>query len=145
MKKALLIILALAMVFSMAACGGGGKAEETRQTAIDTYNLDVKSTEEQPMSSERATKDQLKALKNDYFKGTMLFLEGSEFENVTYGDVKEYLGVDASYYYYEDSLVEKQCFVWQAEEDDNARLLVSFQDSDGKIYGIGSSNLGVSD
>lgn len=144
MKKAIILIMAVVLAVSLTACGGNGGGKEQKadalQTAIDTYQLDMKSTEEQAMSSERATKDQLKALKSDYFKGTLMF-EGTEFENVTYGDIKDQLGVDASYYYFEDSLVGKQCFVWQAEESDNATLLISF--ADGKLYGLGSSNLGV--
>lgn len=148
MKKALIIVMTFLMVVSVVACssnedGDGGKGQEASalQTVIDTYQLDMTSTEEQPMSSERATKDQLKALKNDYFKGTMTF-KGTEFENLTYGDIKDQLGVDASYYYYADSLVEEQCFVWQSEESDNAKLLISF--ADGKLYALGSANLGVS-
>lgn len=144
MRRAIVAVMAVVLAFSLTACGGNGGAspekEDALQTAVDTYKLDLKSTEEQAMSSERATKDQLKALKNDFFKGTMMFT-GTEFENLTYGDIKDELGVDASYYYYEDSLVETQCFVWQAEESDNARLLISFVD--GKLYGLGSSNLGV--
>lgn len=142
MKKAIIMILAVVLAVSLTACGSDGgdkdKKADALQTVIDTYNLDMASTEEQAMSSERVTKDRLKALKNDYFKGTMIF-EGTEFENLTYGDIKDQLGVDASYYYYEDSLVGNQCFVWQAEESDSAKLLISF--TDGKLYGLGSSNL----
>lgn len=143
MKKALLILLALAMVFSVVACSGGGEGDnggdkgekDALQTAIDTYNIDLESGEEQPMSDERATKDQLKALKTDYFKGTLMF-EGTEFEDVTYGDIKDELGVDASYYYLNG---EEQCFVWQADGADSSKLLISFLD--GKLYGLGSANL----
>lgn len=150
MKKALLIILALMMVISITACGGGNSGgkdgdngdkeqkPDALQTAIDTYKLNMDSSEEQAMSEARATKDKLSALKNDFFKGTMMF-EGTEFENLTYGDIKDQLGVDASYYYLNG---EEQCFVWQAEGNDSAKLLISFLD--GKLYGLGSANLGVS-
>lgn len=93
MKKALLIILALMMVISVTACGGndggkdGGEKADALQTAIDTYKLDMESSDEQAMSEERATKDALSALKHDYFKDTLMF-EGTEFEDVTYGDIK---------------------------------------------------------
>ena len=144
MKKALLIIMVLAMVFSVAACSGGGdegdkgdkeQKADTLQTAIDTYKLDMESSEEQAMSEERATKDQLSALKHEFFKDTMMF-SGTEFEDLTYGDIKDELGVDASYYYCN---AEEQCFVWQAEGNDAAKLLISFLD--GKLYGLGSANI----
>lgn len=142
MKKALLIILALMMVISVTACGGGddggkdgGEKADALQTAIDTYKLDMESSEEQAMSEERATKDALSALKHDYFKDTMMF-EDTEFEDVTYGDIKDELGVDASYYYCNG---EEQCFVWQADESDASKLLISFLD--GKIRGLGSANI----
>lgn len=142
MKKALLIIMTFLMVISVTACGGndGGNdiPADPLKTAVETYGLDLASTEEQEMSSERATEDQLSALKHEFFKDTMMF-EGTEFEDLTYGDIKEELGVDASYYYFEDSLVEKQCFVWQADGNDNAKLLISF--TDGKLYGLGSANI----
>lgn len=142
MKKALLIIMTFLMVISVTACGGNGGGKDTPadplKTAVETYGLDLASTEEQTMSSERATKDQLSALKHEFFKDTMMF-EGTEFEDLTYGDIKEELGVDASYYYFEDALVEKQCFVWQADGNDNAKLLISF--TDGKLYGLGSANI----
>lgn len=140
MKKALHIILALTMVFSVTACGGGDGGSNAKadalQTAIETYNVDMESAEEQPMSEDRATKEQLSALKHDFFNDTMMF-SGTEFEDLTYGDIKDELGVDASYYYLN---TEEQCFVWQAEESDSSKLLISFLD--GKLYGLGSANIG---
>lgn len=144
--KAIIMILAVVLAVSLTACGGnngeneGSKEQkaDVLQTVIDTYKLDMTSTEEQAMSEERATKDQFSALKHEFFKGTMMF-EGTEFEDLTYGDIKEELGVDASYYYFEDALVEKQCFVWQADGNDNAKLMISF--TDGKLYGLGSANI----
>lgn len=49
------------------------------------------------------------------------------------------LGAGASYCYFEDALAEKQCFVWQADGNDNAKIPISF--TDGRIYGLGSSNI----
>lgn len=147
MKKALLIIMTFLMVISVTACGGndggngGGKdtPADPLKTAVETYGLDLASTEEQTMSSERATKDQLSALKHEFFKDTMMF-EGTEFEKLTYADIKEEFGVDASYYCFEDDLVEKQCFVWQADGNDAAKILISF--TNGILYGLGSANIG---
>lgn len=155
MKKALLILLALVMVFSVVACSGGDKGDSDKggagdggdkvekdalQIAIETYDLDMESTEKQPMSDERATVDQLKSLKVDYFKGTMSFA-GTEFEDVTYGDIKDELGVDASYYYLNDSNpnIPKQCFVWLGDGDDNAMITICF--TDGKLNILTSQNL----
>lgn len=137
MKKLAVIIMSILMVFSITACGGKESKDPIKAVA-EVYGLDLKSTDEQEMSTERATKDKLSSAKHDFFKDTMMF-EGTELENLTYDDIKAELGVDASYYYFEDALVEKQCFVWMAESKDASKLLISF--TDGKLYGLGSANL----
>lgn len=141
MTKAILMIMAVVLAISFTACGDK-KQNDTKgdvmDTLVSTYSLDLKSTNEQAMSTERATKDKLSALKHDFFKDCMMF-EGTEYESLTYSDIQAELGVDASCYYFEDGLVEKQCFVWMADGDDTAKLLISF--TDGKLYGLGSANI----
>lgn len=153
MKKALVIFMVCLFTFSLVACGKDkdGKKDpkdSTQETSAPadsieevakTYNLDLKSTEQQKMSDERTTKEQLAKIVHEYFKD-VTFLDGTEMANVTYADIKAQLGVDASIYYFEDALVTKQCFIWQASDSDNAKFLATF--SEGKLYAIGSSNVG---
>lgn len=142
MKKVLILIMAFLAVGPAAPCGENCRKDTkagTLKSVTDRFGLDPKSAEEQKMSSERATYDQLDALKHGFFKDIMIF-DGTEFADLTYDDIKAQLGVDASYYYLEDALVEKQCFVWQAEGNDAVKLLISF--TKGKIYGLGSANIG---
>ena len=53
MKKLISAILLLTMVFALVACGGN-KYNNTENN--NPYNLDMKSTENQKMSADRASK-----------------------------------------------------------------------------------------
>ena len=57
MKKFLIIMISIVMVFSFAACGGNGGNGESggSSESSNAYNLDMKSTETQPMSTKRAS------------------------------------------------------------------------------------------
>ncbi len=140
MKKTLAILMLAVFMLSLVSCGGG-KTENTDPiaAAAETYGLDLASTEEQQMSAERTTREKLNQMVHEYLKGNNYF-DGTELENVTYADLKEQLGVDASYYYFEDALVSKQSFVWIAGDNDKAKFIASF--SEGKLYATGSTNVG---
>ena len=58
-SKMITLLLTLAMVFALAACGSGDGGNGGEQANDNPYNLDYKSTEVQPMSDERATKETL--------------------------------------------------------------------------------------
>ena len=133
MKKFLILMISIVMVFSFAACGGnGGNSEVT-----NAYNLDMKSTEAQPMSTERATIEVLRETAQTYLGGYNYF-EGTEQANLTYNDIKEHIGVDASEYRYDDSL-QAELYVWYVDGDDNASLNIWF--IDGKINACGAINI----
>lgn len=132
MKKLLIVMISVIMVLSMAACGGSGNKGND-----NPYNLDMKSTEVQPMSEERASIDVLRETFYTYLGGLNYF-EGSEQEKLTYSDVKDHIGVDPSEYRYDENY-EAELYTWYADGDDNVILSIWFKD--GKIYACGAFNI----
>ena len=111
MKKLLIAMISVIMVLALTACGGGngnssnsGSNGESSSSAVseNPYNLDMKSTEVQPMSNERATIEVLRETAETYFGGLNYFV-GSEQANLTYNDVKEHIGVDAAEHRYDET------------------------------------------
>lgn len=88
------------------------------------------------MSEERATTAQLDSVMHDYLKGVTYF-GYDPTEKITYADLKEQIGVDATIYYAEGTI--KQSFVWEASDNSTAKFLATFVD--GLLYGTGSANL----
>lgn len=156
MKKLFAILLVLTMILSFAACADSDKSDDT--TANDKSNtensndddggekvtpveeifgLDLASSEEQPMSSERGERDAIYAAVKAYF-GDALIFSGTDFAKMTYHDLKELIGVDASYYYY-NAETSEQTFVWLTSDHETAKLTFSFRFDE--LYGMGSSNM----
>ena len=65
MKKFLILMISIVMVFSLAACGGNGGSGGSSESS-NAYNLDMKSTEAQPMSAERASAEVLRETAQTY-------------------------------------------------------------------------------
>ena len=144
MKKIIILMMSLVMVLSFAACGGesssqgGGNSEKTSSTVNDNpYNLDKKSTETQPMSTERASMEVLRETAHTYLGGLNYF-EGAEQANLTYDDVKEHIGVDATVYRYDDNR-QAELYIWYVDGDDKASLNLWFVD--GKLNACGVYNI----
>ena len=159
MKKLVVLALGTAMALTLAACGGNGnnnnnnnsnsgnnsvtesKVESQVESQVsenqNPYNLDMKSTEAQPMSKKRASKDVLRETATTYFGGLNYF-EGAEQANLTYEDVVAHIGVDPSEYKYDENL-QAELYTWYADGDDKASLNVWFVD--GKINASGNYNL----
>ena len=139
MKKLLILMISIVMAFSLAACGGNGGNGDNGGTAETTnaYNLDMKSTETQPMATERASAEVLRETAQTYFGG-MNYFEGTEQANYTYDDVKEHIGVDASAYCYDETL-KAELYIWYVDGDDKAMLNVWFVD--GKLNASGAINI----
>lgn len=148
MKKFFAMLLALTMALSLAACGGGsngggsdtndnsGSAEESK-SVVEVYGLDLESTEEQPMSEERGEREALYTTVKDYFGDVMMF-SGTDFAKMTYDDLKELLGVDATYYYYDENS-SAQAFVWEASDKETAKLAFFFRFDE--LYALGLTNM----
>ena len=138
MKKFLILMISIVMVFSFAACGGnGGNGESGSPESSNAYNLEMKSTEAQPMSTERASVDVLRETAQTYLGGYNYF-EGTEQANLTYNDIKEHIGVDASEYRYDDTQ-QAELYIWYVDGDDKASLNVWFVD--GKLNACGAINI----
>lgn len=139
MNKILAILLALTMVFALAACGGdkdGGSDKGGTQTNDNPYNLDYKSADLQPMSSERASKEAL--LEATEFYTTNMSDTSKELNKKTYADVAELIGVDASEFQYFESYSQYR-YTWYLEGNDGPALLVVFNSVDGTFYSASSS------
>ncbi len=138
MKKLLAMLLALMMVFTLAACGGGGNGGgDASKPVEEVYGLDLESTEEQPMSAERGERDAIYTAVKDHF-GDVTMFSSTEFAKMTYNDLKELIGVDASYYYY-DADSSAQVFVWETSDYETAKIAFWFRFDE--LYALGSSNM----
>ncbi len=132
-KRWLTLVLALVMALGLVACGG-----EKAKPVEEVYGLDLNSTEEQPMSSERAPRETLyNAVKGRF--GDMTMFLGTNFEKMGYNDVKEVLGIDATYFFYDEDSAA-QAFVWLTSDSETSKLAFWFRN--GELYALGSTNLG---
>lgn len=137
MKKFLALMISIVMVFTLTACGGDNGNNGGSTGNSNSYNLDMKSTEAQPMSKDRASADVLRETAQTYFGGLNYF-EGTEQANLTYDDVKGHIGVDASEYRYDENR-QAELYIWYAKGDDEASLNVWF--INGKLDACGAINL----
>ena len=138
MNKILAILLVLTMVFALAACGGGNKGgtENSGEQANDNpYNLDYKSADLQPMTSERASKEALLEATEYYTNG--LSTASEEVTKQTYADMAAHIGVDASEFQYFESWGQYR-YTWYLEGNEGASLLAVFN-TDGTLYSVTSS------
>lgn len=144
MNKILAILLALAMMLALAACGGnsGNSGDSTNSTnsggeqANDNpYNLDYKSADLQPMTSERASKEALLEATEYYTNGLSTVSE--EVTKQTYADMAAHIGVDASEFQYFESWGQYR-YTWYLEGSEGASLLAVFT-TDGSLSSVTSS------
>lgn len=147
MNKLLAALLALTMLLALAACGGGNSgsgsgggepAPSASPTVAERFNLDLESTEEQPMSEERLDRETLYTATKNHF-GDVTMFSGTEFEKMTYDDLKELLGIDATCYYYDENS-SAQAFVWKTSDRETAKLAFFFRFDE--LYALGSANMG---
>lgn len=138
MNKIFALLLAAAMMLAFAACSGGnnGDAEKGGEQANDNpYNLDYKSADLQPMTSERASKEALIEAGNYYTSGLSSVSE--EVTKQTYADMAAHIGVDASEFQYFESWGQYR-YTWYLEGNEGASLLAVFT-TDGKLFSVTSS------
>lgn len=126
------LFLSLVMIFALAACGGGTGGSGA---SADPYNLDYTSEELQPMSEERASKDTLLEAK-EYFIGG-LQSSPAEFSKMTYKDMAEHIGTDASEFQYFDSYKQYR-YTWYVEGNEGPCLTAAF-DANKNLYAVTAS------
>lgn len=136
LKTLATILLTLTMLFALTACGGTKESKDPIADVAETYNLDLTSSDVQEMSADRAESATLSSLVHDYFED-VTFFSGTDKEKLTYNDLKEQIGVDASNYYLDGS---RHVFTWIAS-DDEVRKFAAWFGAEGELYAIGSSNL----
>lgn len=142
MKKFFAILMALMMIFAMVACSSSDNDSsdnggEKSKPVEEVFGLDLESTEEQPMSEECGERDALYAAVKNHF-GDRTFFSGTDFAKTTYDDLKELLGFDATYYYYDED-ASAQTFVWKTCDHENSKLAFFFQFDE--LYALGSVNM----
>ena len=138
MKKSIALMLAVLMTLSLAACGGGGGSSD-KGGALP--GIDMKSTDIQAVTSDRATLEVLNETFFTYLGGLNYFTEGDAQSKLTYADLKEHIGVDCSDYRYEEEY-QRGVYTWYAQEDDACVLALFFGDN-GKLIAAGAYNLSL--
>lgn len=121
-RKLLLCLLASALIFSLSACGGA----KGNQAVAEAFGLDLESTKEQPMSEQRGERDAIYTAVKGHFGDVTFFSSDSPFAKMTYEDLKELIGVDATYYYYDEDAAA-QTFVWETCDYKNAKVAFFFR------------------
>ena len=138
MKKSIALILAVLMTLSLAACGGGGGSSD-KGGALP--GIDMKSTDTQAVTSDRATLEVLNETFFTYLGGLNYFTEGDAQSKLTYAELKEHIGVDCSEYQYDEEY-QRGVYTWYADEDDACCLSLFFGDN-GKLIAAGAYNLSL--
>ena len=98
MKKSIVLVLAMLMTLSLTACGGGGSSDKGGALP----GIDMKSTDTQTVTSDRATLEVLNETFFTYLGGLNYFTDSDPQAKLTYADLKEHIGVDCSEYRYEE-------------------------------------------
>ena len=137
MKKSIALVLAMLMTLSLTACGGGGSSDKGGALP----GIDMKSTDIQAVTSDRATLEVLNETFFTYLGGLNYFTEGDAQSKLTYADLKEHIGVDCSEYQY-DAEYQRGVYTWYAQEDDTCVLSLFFGDN-GKLIAAGAYNLSL--
>ena len=138
MKKSIALVLAMLMTLSLTACGGGGGSSD-KGGALP--GIDMKSTDTQTVTSDRATLEVLNETFFTYLGGLNYFTESDAQSKLTYADLKEHIGVDCSEYRYEEEY-QRGVYTWYSAEDEACCLSLFFGDN-GKLIAAGAYNLSL--
>ena len=136
MKKIIALMLAMMMVLTLAACGGKDNGGSSGDDSGAAGGLDMTSEELQPITEERASQDVLAEAGKYYMDG--LASDPSEFSKLTYQDVKEHIGVDASEFQYFESYQQYR-YTWYVEGSSGPSVLAVFNSADGTLFSVTSS------
>ena len=136
MKKIIALMLAMMMVLTLAACGGKDNGGSGGDDSGAASGLDMTSEELQPITDERASQDVLAEAGKYYMDG--LASNPSEFAKMTYKDMKEHIGVDASEFQYFASWQQYR-YTWYVEGSSGPAVLAVFNSADGTLFSVTSS------
>ena len=136
MKKMIALLLTALMGLALTACGGDGGSKDTGLPGVD-----MKSTEVQAVTSDRAELAVLNETFATYLGGLNYFTEGDAQSKLTYAELKEHIGVDCSEYQYDEEY-QRGVYTWYANEDDACCLSLFFGDN-GKLIAAGAYNLSL--
>jgi len=152
MKKILSLVLILVLCFALTACGGKKetpKDEPKAEPVVETktvndgssFGIDLMAEGSQKMSTEYASVDTLKKVRDEYLGGNTMFMYSNDTR--TYADFVEYIGVDASSYQYNAGKNERT-YIWNADGKDNSYFAAIFAEKDGSyvLYASSAANLG---
>ena len=120
MKKMIALLLTALMGLALTACGGDGGSKDTGLPGVD-----MKSTEVQAVTSDRAELAVLNETFATYLGGLNYFTIDEPQSKMTYADLKAH-GI----------------YTWYAAEDEACALNLFFGD-DGKLVAAGAYNLDV--
>lgn len=135
MKKIIALMLAMMMVLTLVACGGkdnGGNGDNGGAAG----GLDMTSEELQPITDQRASKDTLAEAGKYYMDG--LASDPTTFSKMTYKDMKDHIGVDASEFQYFESWQQYR-YTWYVEGSSGPAVLAVFNSSNGTLSSVTSS------
>lgn len=103
--------------------------------------LNMKSTDTQTVTSDRATLEVLNETFFTYLGGLNYFTDSDPQAKLTYADLKEHIGVDCSEYQYQEEY-QRGVYTWYAVEDEACCLSLFFGDN-GKLMAAGAYNLSL--
>ena len=143
MKKLIAMLMALVMMLSMVACGGGGEEAGAQEgnAGVDLaakYGIDMEGQGEQKLSEECATAEKLRETRAKMLKNLTSFAFDPELSTKTYDDVVAYIGCDATYYKYTPNNGWRT-FTWIAADAPESKLIIIFQDA-GQGYVLYASS-----
>lgn len=153
------LLLAVILVFSLSACGGG-KAESSSKTdtsepaaepasdaatdsapaeASNANELDYASEEMQEVSSERASEETLVSTYHDWFNGE---LDAAAQKELTYEDFVAQIGCEASWY---NAWGDYRVYTWEADGAPSVKVGATFEEVDGawKCKYFNGNNIGA--
>ena len=135
MKKSITLVLAALMMLSLTACGG------SKDKGGALPGIDMKSTDTQTVTSDRATLEVLNETFFTYLGGLNYFTDSDPQAKLTYADLKEHIGVDCSTYQYQEEY-QRGVYTWYTGEDDACALALFIGDN-GKLVAASAYNLGM--
>ena len=145
MKRNITLVLVFALIISLlAGCGSSDSTSTSTSASEDgsSYGINLTGTEVQQMSEERASKEKLEETVAVWLGNSTIFPESSKQGKLTYKDFVDYIGSDATEYYFDGSR-NARVYTWKADGADNSKLAAWFVErgNSWRLSITGSTNL----